>query len=1088
MLIILVILVLLITMVYYLSRSVNIYQKVQLQPPSLPPIREVQVLLGDNIPKMIQVRTKKDLEDEIERVVDRATTTVDYNRQEIIEAEKRIIDAQKQKVEQLRLEAEEEAVAREAELTARKKRYDDMLKQKREEIIGKKRKMQEERAAKLLLERERERLNKEKRLAELKLARQKALQELEVVQKQQSDKEKKLKEEELQLLEAARQKVEEDKIKAEEDVVELQKKIEMEQTLAEANEAKFQREKNDVIEQQKKMEEEYKAKMVEQAFKVEEANAELDKLLVLEKARQIQMEEEDEQRREEERQKLLLANEAVLKELEEAEAEQARMDAEEAEARRQFELEATAAEDAQRAKSAGSQAEYDAKIAADQALLDKQITDSEKTGDTEQQAERRAALDLEAQSKRDASILSEEEQQRGREAAAKLAADSEAGGTVVEDEGEPLAFDYDAYMRGDPIPCTVKEWGVWKKVGGLSEETETITSGGRMKRTYERKTGRWKQAWKREREVVSPALNGGTCVTEESRYTSQASTNCEESDWNEWKNVGAPFQDRRGNKIKWFQKKERDRKTAVVPDGCNIRYDTMNTELSPENCKYSELSPWSNVGNAYEQTKKVARGRFSRVGGYNTVKTGKWVIKQEATRSIVEQAKYGGEACSDAGTKRTQEFVLDPVNCVQGRWGPWTAISDRVDRKCVSLGLRQGRSCTDTHYARDKRTRPVTVQPLYGGAGCGPSEEIRETKRDPIACAYSAWSAWRNTTGAVEQTKKRAKRRGGGYTTVKTGKWVIKQESTRSIAAQPKYGGSECRTTEATLKKTRENVLNPVNCGFSNWGGWVSRGGDHVDRKCVSLGLRQGRSCTDTHYARDKRTRPVTVQPLYGGAGCGPSEEIRETKRDPIACAYSAWSAWRNTTGAVEQTKKRAKRRGGGYTTVKTGKWVIKQESTRSIAAQPKYGGSECRTTEATLKKTRENVLNPVNCGFSNWGGWVSRGGDHVDRKCVSLGLRRGRSCTDTHYQLLKRNRFITRHPAYGGNGCPHLEEHKNVERPKINCLMSWGGWQNNGRGKKVCTGRRPRRCRTVQPQIRYATITRPAAYGGSCGSTTQKR
>ena len=935
MLIILVILVLLITMVYYLSRSVNIYQKVQPQPPSLPPIREVQVLLGDNIPKMIQVRTKKDLEDEIERVVDRATTTVDYNRQEIIEAEKRIIDAQKQKVEQLRLEAEEEAMAREAELTARKKRYDDMLKQKREEIIGKKRKMQEERAAKLLLERERERLNKEKRLAELKLARQKALQELEVVQKQQSDKEKKLKEEELQLLEAARQKVEEDKIKAEEDVVELQKKIEMEQTLAEANEAKFQREKKDVIEQQKKMEEEYKAKMVEQAFKVEEANAELDKLLVLEKARQIQMEEEDEQRREEERQKLLLANEAVLKELEEAEAEQARMDAEEAEARRQFELGATAAEDAQRAKSTGSQAEYDAKIAADQALLDKQITDSEKTGDTEQQAERRAALDLEAQSKRDASILSEEEQQRGREAAAKLAADSEAGGTVVEDEGEPLAFDYDAYLRGDPIPCTVKEWGAWKKVGGLSEETDTITSDGRMKRTYERKTGRWKQAWKREREVVSPALNGGTCVTEESRYTSQASTNCEESDWNEWKNVGAPFQERRGNKIKWFQKKERDRKTAVVPDGCNIRYDTMNTELSPENCKYSELSPWSNVGNAYEQTKKVAR---KKGGGYNTVKTGKWVIKQEATRSIVEQAKYGGEACSDAGTKRTQEFVLDPVNCVQGRWGPWTAISDRVDRKCVSLGLKKGLSCTDTHYARDKRTRSVTVQPLYGGAGCGPSEEIRETKRDPIACAYSAWSAWRNTTGAVEQTKKVARRKGGGYNTVKTGKWVIKQESTRSIAAQPKYGGSECRTTEATLKKTRENVLNPVNCGVSNWGGWVSRGGDHVDRKCVSL------------------------------------------------------------------------------------------------------------------------------------------------------GLKKGRSCTDTHYQLLKRNRFITRHPAYGGNGCPHLEEHKNVERPKINCLMSWGGWQNNGRSEKVCTGKRPKKCRTVQPQIRYATITRPAAYGGSCGSTTQKR
>ena len=95
------------------------------------------------------------------------------------------------------------------------------------------------------------------------------------------------------------------------------------------------------------------------------------------------------------------------------------MDAEEAEAREKIESEAAAAEEAHAAESIEFAAEYDAKVAADQALLDKRVSDSENTGDAEQRAERQAALDLEAQSERDASRLSEEEKQREREAAEK---------------------------------------------------------------------------------------------------------------------------------------------------------------------------------------------------------------------------------------------------------------------------------------------------------------------------------------------------------------------------------------------------------------------------------------------------------------------------------------------------------------------------------------------------------------------------------------------------------------------------------------------------------------------------------------------
>ena len=92
-----------ILLIYYLFKSRDIPQKPQSQPKprSLPPVREVQVFLDDTTPQTVQVRTKKDLEDEIERAVDRLTAPVDYNQQQMIETEQRVIDTQKQKVEQL---------------------------------------------------------------------------------------------------------------------------------------------------------------------------------------------------------------------------------------------------------------------------------------------------------------------------------------------------------------------------------------------------------------------------------------------------------------------------------------------------------------------------------------------------------------------------------------------------------------------------------------------------------------------------------------------------------------------------------------------------------------------------------------------------------------------------------------------------------------------------------------------------------------------------------------------------------------------------------------------------------------------------
>jgi len=777
--IILFVVIILVILIYYISKSTTPVD-VQLRVPTKTPpsLTEVQVFLGDT-PKKVIMRTKKDLEDEIEKAVDRILP-VNSVRDEINDVEARLMDRQKQNLEEIRSKAEQEARAKEAELVARKKRFNDMLKQKKEEIARKKSKIQEERAAKLLIEREQERLNKEKRLAELKLKRQTALDRMQTIQKKQSEKEKKTKEEELRLLELARQKVEEDKIVADREAKERQKKIEMDQLKMEADEVKFQQERTNLIEQQKLLEKEYEAFQEEQTLKVQKANIELEELLVVETERQRQMEEEGEKRRDVERQKLLRANEQALKELEEAEAEQVRMDAEDVEMRRQFESESAIAENAQRASTSQSQAEYDAKIASDQALFDTQVSESERTGDAEQRAERQAATDLESQSLEDFNKLTEEEKERERVAATKLAEDSKAGGTTVpEGDNSSLNFDYDAYMRGEAIPCAVEPWGEWKKVGSLIEETETIVSG-RMNQKREIQTGRWSQRWKRERKEIRPALNGGRCILEELKFTSQASKGCSESDWNPWKNVGDPYKQKRGNQWKWYVNQERDRATAVVADGCNLRTDAKRTELPAQSCRYSGWSAYRNITGAYEQTKSVRVGR----GSVNK-KTGKWVVKQQATRSILEQAKYDGTPCSNSGLATTREVVLDPVNCTMKRWGPWYSISDRIDRVCRNLGLRRGRSCTDTHYARQKRTRGVHRPAAYGGAGCGTSEQDSETKRDPITCIRS-WGAWYN------YGSRRCIPGSGRGRNRKPRKCFTPQRRDATISRHPQYGAPAC--------------------------------------------------------------------------------------------------------------------------------------------------------------------------------------------------------------------------------------------------------------------------------------------------------
>jgi len=759
------------------------------KPKSIPPPRRVEVHLNSanvSTTEVIMLRTKEDLVKEIEKVVDTKIEERNEMANEIVKMESREIHNQEEKTEIIKAETEEVLKEKMREIVNATSAIEELMQKRRNEFLKKKKKKQEDEATLLLIQKERTATENAKKLADIRLTRRNALKKMEEAEKSKSQLEVKTREQELLRLEEARADVEAKKVELEAESKNLKEQVDSDNRQSEIDEALFQEEKVKLLEEHKKLETEYIKLEAERLEKIKEAEAELNELLESEKKRQVQMEADDEILRQIETQKLLKANEDALKELEEAEAEQGRMDAEDVEMRRQFESESAIAENAQRASTSQSQAEYDAKIASDQALFDTQVSESERTGDAEQRAERQAATDLESQSLEDFNKLTEEEKERERVAATKLAEDSKAGGTTVpEGDNSSLNFDYDAYMRGEAIPCAVEPWGEWKKFGSLIEETETIVSG-RMNREREIPTGRWSQRWKRERKEIRPALNGGRCTLEELKFTSQASKGCSESDWNPWKNAGDPYKQKRGNQWKWYVNQERDRATAVVADGCNLRTDAKRTELPAQSCRYSGWSAYRNITGAYEQTKSVRVGR----GSVNK-KTGKWVVKQEATRSILEQAKYGGTPCSNTNLTSTREVVLAPQNCIMKGWGSRYSISDRIDRVCRSLGLRRGRSCTETHYARQKRTRGVHRPAAYGGAGCGTSEEVSETKRDPITCVRS-WGAWYN-----HGSQRCTPGRGRGRARIPR-KCSTPQRRDATISRHPQYGAPACGSLTQT--------------------------------------------------------------------------------------------------------------------------------------------------------------------------------------------------------------------------------------------------------------------------------------------------
>lgn len=369
--------------------------------------------------KTIQLSTVNELEKVIDDIV--AVNMADRKaiNEEATRLEQRIIEDKKVKVQELKTNAEKVITEKKEELSAFQKRLAEMKERQRVKKLEREKELQKRRSGAYAIDREKNRIKNEKKLAELRLKRQQAADaQRKLIIKGEVDR-MNVEFENERLLSEARDKMAQDKIKAEAEAAEIKNKVSQLAIQAAMDEEQARIDLENAIAREKNLKTEYENIQRKEQEKIDAAMSELEDMLEAEKARQTAVEGDDEAYRAKEKQRLLDANAAAIAELEEAEAEQARMDAEEQALREKVESDIKAQESAQQDLADRAQQDYDSQVAADEEALKRRQKQSEETGDEEQEAERQAARDLEQSSLQDSERQAGAERQRELDALAE---------------------------------------------------------------------------------------------------------------------------------------------------------------------------------------------------------------------------------------------------------------------------------------------------------------------------------------------------------------------------------------------------------------------------------------------------------------------------------------------------------------------------------------------------------------------------------------------------------------------------------------------------------------------------------------------
>jgi hypothetical protein len=425
-------------------------------------------------------------------------------------------------------------------------------------------------------------------------------------------------------------------------------------------------------------------------------------------------------------------------------------------------------------------------------------------------------------------------------------------------------------------------------------------------------------------------------------------------------------------------------------------------------------------------------------------------------RPIIRSARNGGKTCT------LVEYAKCATSCEVSAWTPWTNCAPQLGSRsrnrtitymeqnggdhcpkladvesckvdCVLSPWSAWQAC-DTLVAKQVRERIIEVAPLNGGAPC---PELDQQRNCTVDCYVSEWTALDECSAPCD---------GGTHTRY------------RVVEIQPAKGGAACPALQESLP-CNTHACKPTDCEVTGWSEFTActkqcGTGTKMRSRSITVpagkdgepcpSLKEKQFCNtvpcvedcsvgdwddwapcDTTTGKQKRTRPVLIQPQNGGALCPPLDEERDCDVD---CVVSTWTPW-SECNAGDAMKER----------------------TRTVVTSAKNGGqacpllqdfddcgSGCPTSEWTAfspcstegKRTRSRTLTGaqpagvvcvleqtvdcvVNCEVGGWMPWS------------------GCSLADGEK---KRERSVLVEPKHGGSACPVLVEKENCV---VNCLVS---------------------------------------------------
>ena len=375
-----------------------------------PPKQSLKIFTGlDTEVKMLS--TVDELEKAVDDIVEDNMADRKAINEEATRLEERIIDDQKVKLQDLKTASETVIVEKKEELSASQKLLAEMVKKKEKKMLEREMLLQKSSVAGHNRGREKNRIENEKKLAEIKLKRQQAIEAMKQATTLGEAKRLNLQEENERLLVDAQNKAAQDLIRAEEEAVEAENVAREKVVQLSREEAQAQERIEAEIEKYRQLEMEYERTQQAEQAKIDAAVQDMDALIEEETARKAATDEEYERIRAERKQKLLDDNAAVIAELEKLQAEYDERERDALELKTKAETELRLKQEQQQRDSDEAQRLYDEQVARDQAAMDDAQLSSRTTGDADQQADRDAASSFYISSEEDWLKMTDEEKQ-----------------------------------------------------------------------------------------------------------------------------------------------------------------------------------------------------------------------------------------------------------------------------------------------------------------------------------------------------------------------------------------------------------------------------------------------------------------------------------------------------------------------------------------------------------------------------------------------------------------------------------------------------------------------------------------------------